>query len=211
MPYLYTLFHEAATTGAPIIRPLYYHYRQDEQAHDVESEFLVGDSLLSAPIYEQGATSRSVYLPQGTWFDYWDGSEYPGMGWSDIAAPIERWPLFVRSNSIIPSGPLMQYTDQHPTDPLTLTCYMAEDGLANYTLYEDDGSSLAYRDGAFAQTSISCRVEGDRTTVEIEERYATYRPQREWYEIIVHAGGRTIQQRVRAGQGKVVVRLTAYA
>ncbi len=211
MPYLYTLFHEAATTGAPIIRPLYYHYRQDEQAHDVESEFLVGDSLLSAPIYEQGATSRSVYLPQGIWFDYWGGSEYPGMGWSDIDAPIERWPLFIRSNSIIPSGPLMQYTDEHPTDPLTLTCYMAEDGLANYTLYEDDGSSLAYRNGVFAQTSIGCRVEGDRTMVEIEEHYDTYRPQREWYEIIVHAGGRTLQQRVRAGQGKVVVRLTAYA
>ncbi len=207
MPYLYTLFHEAATTGAPIMRPLYYRYRQDEQAHDVESEFLLGDSLLSAPIYEQGAIGRRVYLPEGTWFDYWDGTEYPGMGWSDIAAPLERWPLFVRGNSVIPSGPLMQYTGQRATDPLTFTCYMAEDGLASYTLYEDDGSTLAYQNGTSAQTSINCRVSGDLTEVEIEEHFDGYRPQREWYEVIVQVGGRTLQQRVKAGQGKVVVRL----
>jgi len=207
MPYLYTLFHEAATSGAPIIRPLYYHYSQDEQACDTEDEFLLGDALLSAPIYEQGAISRSVYFPEGRWFDYWDGNEYPGNGWSDIPAPLERWPLFVRSNSIIPTGPLMQYTGQHATDPLTFTCYMADDGLAHYTLYEDDGSTLAYRDGAYAQISISCRVGRDVTEVSIEERFTNYRPQREWYEVIVHAGGQALQQRVKAGRGKVVFTL----
>jgi len=207
MPYLYTLFHEAATSGASIIRPLYYHYPQDEQACDVQTEFLVGDSLLSAPIYEQGATSRSVYLPAGTWFDYWDGTEYPGAGWSEIAAPLERWPLFVRGNSIIPTGPLMQYTDQHPTDPLTFTCYMAKDGQASYTLYEDNGATQAYLNGTFAQTSITCRVYEDWAAVEIEEQHDAYRPQREWYEIVVWAGGRVVQQRVMAGQGRIEVRL----
>ncbi len=206
MPYLYTLFAEAATSGAPIIRPLYYHYPQDEQASDAQSEFLVGDALLSAPVYEQGVTSRNVYLPAGLWFDYWDGTEYPGQGWSEIAAPLERWPLLVRGNSIIPSGPLMQYSRQQATDPLTFTCYMATDGLAHYTLYEDDGSTLAYRHGAFAHTSISCRVSRDLTEVEIEERYTTYRPQRKWYEVIVHVGGQVLQQQVQAGQGKIVVR-----
>jgi alpha-glucosidase len=101
----------------------------------------------------------------------------------------------------------MQYTDQRPTDPLTLTCYMAEDGLANYTLYEDDGATFAYQNGNFAETSIACRVIGSLAIVEIEERFATYRPQREWYEVIVLAGGRTLQRRVRAGQGKLRVRL----
>ncbi len=207
MPYLYTLFQEVATHGAPVIRPLYYHYPNDEQASDVESEFMVGDALISAPIYEQGATSRSVYLPAGTWFDYWVGKEYPGEGWSDISAPLERWPLFVRGNSILPSGPLMQYTDEQPTDPLTFTCYMVGDDLANYTLYEDDGSTMAYASGTFGQTTISCRVNGDVVTVEIEERHTGYRPQREWYEIIVFVGGRVLRERVRAGQGRVAMRL----
>ena len=193
--------------GAPVIRPLYYHYPQDEQAVSVEDEFLVGDTLLSAPIYQQGVTSKSVYLPEGIWFDYWNGAEYPGAGWSDIEAHLEHWPLLIRGNSILPSGPVMQFTDQIPTDPLTFTCYMATDGLASYTLYEDDGSSLAYQNGTFAQTSISCRVLEDFVTVEIEEQFNNYRPQRQEYEIIVHVGGKTLQQKVKAGQGKIVIRL----
>ncbi len=209
MPYLYTLFHEASTSGAPIMRPLYYHYRQDEQANDTESAFLIGDSLLSAPIYEPSATSRTVYLPAGAWIDYWNGQEYPGAGLSEIPAPLERWPLLVRGNSIIPTGPLMQYTDQHPTDPLTFTCYMTEDGLTNYTLYEDDGATFAYENGNFAQTSVSCRVEDDLVIVEIDEQFDTYRPPREWYEIVVYAGARVLRQQVKAGQGSVKVHMSS--
>ena len=207
LPYLYTLFREASRSGAPIVRPLYYHYPQDEQARDVEDELLVGDTLLSAPIYMPGVTSRRVYLPQGVWFDYWSGEEYPGAGWSDLPAPLERWPLLVRGDSILPSGPLMQYTSERPTDPLTFTCYMATDALANYTLYEDDGASQAYRDGSFAETRISCQAFEGGATVEIEERFTHYRPRRETYEIVVHVGGKTLRQSVRAGQEEIVVRL----
>ncbi|MFL5626434.1 MAG: TIM-barrel domain-containing protein, partial [Ktedonobacteraceae bacterium] len=207
MPYLYTLFHEAANSGAPVMRPLYYHYPQDEQASEVEDVFLVGENLLSAPIYEQGAMNRSVYLPAGNWFDYWTEDEYPGGVTNTFATPLDRWPLFVRANSILPTGPVMQFTDQRPTDPLTLTCYMATDGLATYTLYEDDGLSLAYQRGVHAQIDISCRVLEDFITVEVEEHFDNYHPPRKEYEIIVHAGGRTLQQKVPAGQGKIVVRL----
>jgi alpha-glucosidase len=207
IPHLYTLFHEAATNGAPIIRPLYYHYPQDEQAYDVEDEFLLGDSILSAPIYEQGATSRNVYLPQGTWFDFWNGNIYPGAGWSEIATPLEFWPIFVRGNSIIPTGPVIQYTDQRPTDPLTFTCYLIGDELVNFTVYEDDGSTPAYQNGRFAQISISCRATDELTTVEIEERFHDFQPQREWYELIVVAGGRVLKQQVKAGQGLISVQL----
>ena len=208
MPYLYTLFREAAINGAPIMRPLYYHFPQDEQACDTEFEFLLGDALLSAPIYEQSATSRNVYLPAGSWFDYWNGNIYPGAGWSEISAPLERWPLLVRGNSIIPTGPLMQYTNQHPTDPLTFTCYMEGDDLAHYTLYEDDGETFAYQNGNFAQTSISCRVNSDEVVVEIEEQFDNYRPQRDWYELVVYVGGQVLQQRVKAGQGLIRAQLS---
>lgn len=206
MPYLYTLFHEAASNGIPIIRPLYFHYAQDEQACDVEDAFLVGENLLSAPVYTQGARSRRVYLPGGAWCDYWTGDEYPGGGWSDIAAPLDRWPLFVRGNSILPTGPLMQYVDQSPTDPLTWTCYMTTDGLATYRLYEDDGNTLAYQQGTFAFINISCRVAQSVATVEIEEHFDNYRPPRKEYEIIVHMGGQTLRQGAQAGQGKIVIK-----
>ncbi len=207
LPYLYTLFHEAASTGAPILRPLYYHYPQDEQACDIEDEFLIGDALLSAPIYEPGAASRRVYLPAGQWLNYWDGTEYSGEGWSEIAGPLENWPLLIRGNSIIPSGPLIQHTDERIADTLTLTCYMATEGLASYTMYEDDGATLAYRQGAFAETVVNCRASLDFVTVEIEERYEGFRPQREAYDIVIYVGGRTLRETVQVGQGKVIVRL----
>jgi len=101
----------------------------------------------------------------------------------------------------------MQYAGQYPTDPLTLTCYMANDGLATYTLYEDDGNSQAYQRGTFAYTNISCRVLQDFVTVEIEEYFNNYRPPRKEYEIILHLGGKTLRQKEQAGQGKIVIRL----
>jgi alpha-glucosidase len=205
IPYLYTLFQEASATGAPVMRPFYYHYPQDEQACDVETAFLVGDTLLSAPISEPGVTSRRVYLPEGSWFDYWDGTEYLGKTSYDIVAPLDRWPLLVRGNSILPTGPVMQYTDQYPTDPLTFTCYMTSNGIAKYTHYEDDGSTQEYHKGVFAKACVNCRVENDVVTVEIEEQHNNYKPTRQEYEIIVQIGGRVLQQRVKAGQGRVKV------
>jgi len=207
MTYIYTLFHEASISGAPIIRPLYYHYAQDEQAYDAEHEFLLGDSILSAPIFEQGATSRNVYLPSGNWFDFWTGNMYPGKGWSEISSPLEQWPLFVRGNSIIPTGPLMQYTNQHPVDPLTFTCYMTGDELANYILYEDDGSTFEYQNGNFSRISINCRVIGDEAIIEIEEHFENYQPPRQWYELVVFVGGRVLTQQAKAGQGHIRVLL----
>ncbi len=86
---------------------------------------------------------------------------------------------------------------------------MAGEGLANYTLYEDDGTTFAYQNGHFAQTSVNCRVNGDIAVIEVEEQFSTYRPAREWYEIIVFAGGRVLKQRVKAGQGKIRVQLSS--
>ena len=205
LPYLYTLCVESARSGEPIIRPLFYHYPQDEQARQVENQFLLGETLLSAPICEKDATSREVYLPAGDWFDYWSEREYHGGQVYNIAAPLESWPLFVRANSIFPQGPLMQHTAERAIDPLTIHCYMRVHGEARYTLYEDDGMTMAHARGICAETLISCRSGTDNAQVEIEERCAQYRPQRTEYEIIVHLNGRTLTTRAAAGQGRIVV------
>ena len=117
LPHLYNLFHEASVNGSPIIRPLFYHYAQDPAVYAIEDEYLVGETLLTAPISVEGATSRQVYLPEGMWVHYWDGRHYEGGKTYKIEAPLEQWPLFVRGNSILPTGPMMQYIGQRPTDP----------------------------------------------------------------------------------------------
>ncbi|GCE46459.1 alpha-glucosidase [Thermosporothrix hazakensis] len=206
-PYLYTLFHQAATTGSPILRPLFYHYPKDEHTYEDQDAFLIGDTLLSAPVTTEGATEREVYLPEGRWFDYWDGTEYPGRGVSTIPAPLDRWPLLVRSNSILPSMPLVQNLEQLPSETLTFTCYMAVDGLATYTLYEDDGRSLAYQKGEYALTSVSCRVDRESITIRIDEHHERYNPHHREYEIVVLIGNQTYRERVRAGQGSSTLRI----
>ena len=207
LPYLYTLFHEASINGSPIIRPLFYHYGQDPAVYAVEDAFLVGESLLTAPICVEGATSREVYLPQGTWIHYWNGKHYEGGKTYTIEAPLDQWPLFIHGNSILPSGPMMQFVEQRVTDPLTLTCSVTDERQVSYTLYEDDGQSMAYQRGAFAETKVTCKLTGNGAEVTIEEQHEHYKPTRTWYEVLVQSSERTLHQRVQAGQGKVTVQL----
>ncbi len=205
LPYLYTLLHEASLSGSPVMRPLYYHYPQDALAIDVETAFLVGDALLSAPITTEQATSRQVYLPSGAWYDFWDGTLYTGGVWHEILAPLERWPLFARGNSIIPTGPLMQHSAEHPTDPLDITCYMTENGQASYTLYEDDGSSFDYTGGIYALTTFACFAQGNTITVHIDEQFENYRPQREEYHVVVWHDKERYEGHAKAGQGHLTL------
>ena len=84
---------------------------------------------------------------------------------------------------------------------------MTAGGEATYTLYEDDGNSLAYQRGATARTIVSCHYERDQAEVTIEEQHEHYQPTREWYEVIVQTAERTLQRKVKAGQGKVTIQL----
>ena len=78
MPYTYTLSREAYDTGMPLMRALWLHYPTDKQALGQSEEFLWGRDILIAPVYEKGATSREVYLPAGTWYDWWDNTRQNG-------------------------------------------------------------------------------------------------------------------------------------
>src|SRR5260370_2240982 len=167
----------------------------------------MGKSLVSALIWATEPTSREVYLPAGEWFEYWTGQLYRGNQSYEIAAPLERWPLFVRANSILPMGPLMQHTGERPTDPLTIHCYLSAQGRASYTLYEDDGETQAYHHGAFSETHITCQAHETGATVEIEERFEQYHPRREWYEIVVDLADRELTHRVQAGHGRLACTL----
>ena len=101
----------------------------------------------------------------------------------------------------------MQFVEQRVTDPLTLTCSLTDERQVSYILYEDDGQSMAYQRGAFAETRVTCKLTDDGPEVTIEELHEHYKPTRTWYEVLVQSSERTLHQRVQAGQGKVTVRL----
>ena len=150
LPYLYTAVRESHETGLPIMRALWLHYPQDAAAVKRDDEYLWGRSLLVAPVTEKAATSRSVYLPPGTWYDFW--CEEKLEGGREIRRPVdlETMPLFVAAGSIIPFGPVKQFTGEKSEEPMTLVVYPERD--ASCTIYEDDGITFNYRKGEWMKT-----------------------------------------------------------
>jgi alpha-glucosidase (family GH31 glycosyl hydrolase) len=157
LPYNYTLAREASDTGLPFMRALWLHYPTDPEAVKLGSEYLWGRDLLIAPVTEKGATSRRVYLPAGVWYDWWNNSRLVdqiqnqnGGTWVDRPVDLATMPIYVRAGAIIPLDPVRQFTAQDVTGPTTIRVYPGADG--DFTLYDDDGNSLGYRDGSDPKT-----------------------------------------------------------
>jgi alpha-glucosidase/alpha-D-xyloside xylohydrolase len=145
LPYLYSAVHECATTGMPIMRALWLHFPDDPKAVECGDEYMWGRSILVAPVVENGATTRRVYLPRGAWSDFWTGERVEGGREISRAVDLETIPLYVRAGSILPLGPVKQFTGERVDEPLSVSIYPGAD--ASFLLYEDDGASFDYRKG----------------------------------------------------------------
>lgn len=152
-PYLYSLFYEMNRFARPVMRALLLEFPDDWKAYEVANEYMYGPWLLVAPVTKEKATSRKVYLPAGTWTDYWTGETIAGPATVTAEAPLNRIPLYVREGAIIPMAPLMQYTEEKPVDPLTLDIYPGAKP-SEFSIYEDDGTTNRYLKGEFALTKV---------------------------------------------------------
>lgn len=168
MPFLYTTMEEAHRLGTPAFRPLLLNFQTDRNTLTLEDEFMIGDVLLAAPVLSPHTTSRSVYLPAGTWFDFWTGKAHDGGKAIQAQAPLETVPLFVRGGSVLPMGPEMKYLLERPFDPLTFDVYLDENGQAAGSYYEDDGLSLDYEKGMYRRTFVHAEREGAKVVLRID-------------------------------------------
>jgi alpha-glucosidase (family GH31 glycosyl hydrolase) len=153
MPYTYTLAREAHDTGMPLMRALWLHYPDDKQARGQSQQYLWGRDMLVAPVYEKGVASRNVYLPAGTWYDWWDNSRHDGGRTVTRKVDLATMPIYVRAGSVIPYDPVRQYTAQQVTEPTTLKVYSGANG--EFTMYEDDGTSQDYLRNKGTWTKLS--------------------------------------------------------
>lgn len=145
LPYLYSAVHECATTGMPIMRALWLHFPDDPKAVECGDQYLWGRNVLVAPVVEKGATTRRIYLPRGAWYDFWTHERVEGGREINRPVDLETMPLYVREGSILPLGPVKQFTGEIVEEPLSVSIYPGTD--ASFLLYEDDGSSFNYRKG----------------------------------------------------------------
>jgi alpha-D-xyloside xylohydrolase len=147
MPYIYSLAWKVTSEGYTMMRPLVFDFQNDSAVYGIKDQFMFGPALLVSPVTAMGATSRSVYLPAGKWFDFWTGSTMMGGGMSTANAPLSQIPIYVRAGSIVPMGPMIQYATQS-VDPLEIRIYPGADG--SFTIYEDEGDTYDYEKGQYA-------------------------------------------------------------
>ncbi|QTE02782.1 TIM-barrel domain-containing protein [Streptomyces cyanogenus] len=194
LPYMYTLSAQAAKTGVGAVRPLWLEYPDDPNTLDAQAkyEFLSGPDFLVAPVYQDSDTRDGIYLPKGTWTDYWSGRTYHGpTTLNGYHAPLDTLPLFVREGAIVPMWPKgttsWQTRDRHELD---WDLYPAAHGTGHYTLYEDDGVTRDFAKGAAATQRVSMRADGRGTTVTVGASRGDYagRPDARAYRFTVHGG-----------------------
>ncbi|GEO69581.1 glycoside hydrolase family 31 protein [Levilactobacillus acidifarinae] len=144
VPYLYDLFAQETQTGLPIMRPLVLNDDQDPRNREINDEYMVGDTVLVAPVVQQGQTKRLVYLPRGEWVDFWNNREYAGQQDIVVDAPLDKLPLFVRKNTLLPWGPAVSHIGDQPDTAMTFRLF-GDHGT--YDHYQDNGTDFKYQTG----------------------------------------------------------------
>jgi alpha-D-xyloside xylohydrolase len=149
-PYIYGAAHEAARTGLPVIRALPLAFPDDPlsaaAAGPAELEYMFGPSLLVAPVYERGGR-RAVYLPPGTWIDFWSGRRLKGPATLKLEVPLDRIPVYVKAGAIIPmigGDARVLRIPEGRIDPLAVDVYPG--APSESALFEDEGATVFRRE-----------------------------------------------------------------
>ena len=149
------------------MRALWLHYPDDPTAVARGDQYLWGRDMLVAPVVEKGATERRLYLPRGHWYDFWTEEKIEGGREVSRAVDLATMPLYVRAGSVIPLGPVKQYTAENVDKPLTLVIYPGADGTC--ALYEDDGHSFNYRRGEWMRVRMTWNERNRRLSLRLGE------------------------------------------
>ncbi len=175
-PYIYTYAHRTRIEGKNMIGKIPGHLYQ----------YMFGDEMMVAPVYEKGATTRKVFLPAGNWINYWTGEQMPGNIEVTVAAPINQIPVFIKQGSIIPMRNYASSVEKGDNNTLSLHIYPGENG--RFDLLEDDGTSNDYLNGIYASSIIELKNSGNEFALKIypvEGNYKGMDHTRNW-NLIIH-------------------------
>jgi len=163
MPYLYTQFYQAHKTGLPIMRPLIMEYPNDRNVYNLCDQFLVGADVLVAPILRPSTETRSVYLPEGEWIDYWSGERHRGGKYILAYAPLDVLPLYIKAGAMIPE---LLDDNWKPTlneqGNISIVLYAgAEGSTSSSQWYEDDARTYDYEQGVYNLLETAAKFNKD--------------------------------------------------
>jgi len=185
LPYIYSNAYQQHLTGSPLMKALVLDYQDDENVYEIGDQYLFGNSLLVCPVTTKGAQTRSVYLPEGEWYDWWTGKKYSGKQYHHIVTPLDTMPVFAKAGAIIPSQPSMNYVGEKKAEVITLDVYPGKNG--SFDLYEDDGESLDYQKGSFSLTKISTTSTANSFSITIRQPQGRFTPTKHRYLVQLHS------------------------
>ena len=148
LPYNYTLGWKTEQTGQPMALPLFYEFEDQNISDTLSDQHMWGTSLMVAPVWTKEAETRTVYLPEGDWYDFYDYTAYEGGGYETVTVSDENIPVFARGGSFVPLADVVLHTDDYTGDNLEILCFLDEQKQEfKGEVYFDDG----YQKGAFAR------------------------------------------------------------
>ena len=208
LPYLYTLSEENARTGAPITRPVWF---EQPDATGGDRDFLFGRDLFVAPVVSERLDAHVVTLPPGAWYGLRDGVRHGGGETIRFDPAPRELPVFVRAGAIVPMQAVVQYTGEKPTGPLEVHAWWPDaGGRCDGSLYDDDGHSLAYRDGAFLRIAFGCERRDGGLVVTATTSHAGFAPWWNAVTVFVHRPDGTTQvERLHGSLMQWTVRVAA--
>jgi alpha-glucosidase len=166
LPYLYDLMWQGESNGLPAMRPLVMHYEKNNNVYEINDQFLFGENILVAPILEQGKKVRAVYLPEGSWIDYWTKEVFEGNRYIIKEAPLDTCPIYMKKGSIVPNYPAQSYVGEADINELILDIYP---GNGEYVHYVDDKESYNYRNGEYTLYEFDMK-ENEEVTIDIQKK-----------------------------------------
>lgn len=217
LPYIYTMNYRTHNDCRAICEPMYYHYPEENRAYECKNEFFFGTEFIVAPITEHTSADTNlagvkVWIPEGRFTDIFTGRIYKGNQFVKMYRDIENIPVLAKEGAIIPMSANDRTNDCSNPEVLELLVYR---GNNTFTLYEDDGESLSYQQGAYLKTAFTVKEEGNRVTFTVNkgEGDTSVSPEKRTYviklrditdaDVNVTVGGRKVNAQVRK-EGKTL-------
>jgi alpha-glucosidase len=185
LPYIYSTFFKYVQYADPMLIPGYMYDQDDMHTHYRGDEVILGESVLFCPVYTQGAKHKSVYLPKGNWYYYFNDHFYEGNDEYSIEVPMHEALIFIKAGSLIPHHPVMNYVGEKSIDQLYIHLYFSEEDNDGLLIYEDQGDGYDYQLGKYNEVTYQYQFSNNTITI-IQKRKGTFIPQYTSYLFEVH-------------------------
>lgn len=204
IPYLYSMSWKAATEGIQPITPMYHHYADYDQSYHCPNQYTFGSELIAAPQIspmnpDLRLSRQVVWMPPGDWFDFFSGQHYDGDQWTPIYSGLSEVPVFAKAGAIVPLSSKVAWGGID--NPETLELYLFPGADNRFELFEDDGDSMHYQNGAYSMTAFETRWQPRQWefTVRPASGQTDHLPQQRTYQL--HLRGIIVPERIEVRRG----------